>query len=225
MATSLFESTIIKHEPSFSGNKNKEPEIPCVFSHLAFTTFRCARPLPASIIDKQTLRVPHAQEAKHAPGVLPPAQPQQQQPQQQQQQHYALLFCPNTPARGRQQPNWKLARAPRQQPSQAARQAARLGLVLRSGASHVASFRRPGHSPLPAPPPPCPLPPRPSPSTAAALGALAPANSRESSQIPGKRLNSLDRPYKNRVKAGPWGPFLNVLAIPAMPCGTPRCNW
>jgi hypothetical protein len=40
------------------------------------------------------------------------------------------------------------------------------------------------------------------------------ADSRELRQIPGKRPDLLDCPYKNRAKAGDLGTFLSGLAIP-----------
>jgi hypothetical protein len=65
-----------------------------------------------------------------------------------------MRFCSaltHRPERGRQQPNWPERPGSSRQPA--------LALVLRPGASHVASFRRPGHRargarPRPARPPP-----------------------------------------------------------------------
>jgi hypothetical protein len=162
---------------------------------------RCVHHVPLRssspcIIDKQTLRVPHArsQEAKHAPGVFPLAQPQQQQ-------HYALLFCPNTGPRPATT-NWPERPGIRQRTKQPA-----LALVLRPGSSHVASFCRPGHSPL-APRAPHPRPrllerhrigqiPRLQPGL-----ALGRTRAQESAAGPGFR------PYKSQVAPVPWWPAL-----------------
>jgi hypothetical protein len=47
------EKTNKKHEPRFPGEKNKEPEIPCVFSHLAqkdiFSAFESAPWIPSAV--------------------------------------------------------------------------------------------------------------------------------------------------------------------------------
>jgi hypothetical protein len=132
--------------------------------------------------------------------------------------------------------NWKLeigpsAQAAAQAQAQAQAQAARQQ-AARLGAWRWFCDPVPVTSPhfvalATAPWPPAPLPPRPSPPPATSHGGRRQhlvlhlelwlrqiPGDRARSQIPGKRLNSLDRPYKNRVKAGPWGPFLNGLAIP-----------
>jgi hypothetical protein len=119
----------------------------------------------------------------------------------QQQQHYALLFCPNTPPRGRQQ----TAKLP-----------PRLISPEKVTSPHFATsphFVALATSPRP----PAPLPPAPPPlATRQRCGSIiwrsqgiAP-DPRELRQIPGKRPDLLDSPCKNRVKAGDLGTFLRV---------------
>jgi hypothetical protein len=107
----------------------------------------------------------------------PPPPPPQQQPQQ--QRHYALLFCPNTDTGARPATNCPDT-GPGSRPWR---------WVLRSGASHVASFYRPGPEPPP-PPPPAPA----SPPRAPASSDLARQGPPERAppQAPGKPRKALD---------------------------------